>query len=120
MKHISKSLIVKSTIIVILIGILSYMIYVWRDDWRKDATPIQQKTTTNVFEYYIRLEEDVPKQIKNEINRLLLLDWKVTDITSIPEYTEAIVYDERGDISHTIQWVLGYDIFIIAKKGDFP
>lgn len=117
MKHISKSLIVKSTIIVILIGILSYMIYVWRDDWRKDATPIQQKTTTtNVFEYYIRLEEDVPKQIKNEINRLLLLDWKVTDITSIPEYTEAIVYDERGDISHTIQWVLGYDIFIIAKK----
>jgi hypothetical protein len=116
MEHRNKYLIVKSIIVLVLICILACLIATWHGDCSNNISPQQYPTTVNTFEYHIRLEEDVPKQIKNEVSRLAIFDWRVIDITIIPNYTEAIVYDEKGDISHTIQWVLGYDVFIIANK----
>jgi Na+-transporting NADH:ubiquinone oxidoreductase subunit NqrB len=104
-------------LIVLVITFVLVNVFCYKIIYHKTLPTNKSETTISASSYYIRVEDNVTKHIEAMVSDLAVRKWKVASIVVIPDYTDAIVYDNKGDISHTVQQVLGWDVIIIAEKG---
>jgi len=69
-----------------------------------------------VFRTYIPIQYNVSKQVESFIDRIGVEGYRIRSILETPRYTDAVVYDSAGEVDHTIQYTLGFDIVAIGEK----